>query len=150
MKNSWILGTLRWRSDFRLPGLRLCFFGWVLVHFSIWREGGRGVGTHDADDTFASGAFGEFARVQDVAGFAGAVAEPVVLADFVVEVAHIDAALWGIDLGAAGGHPNDANAVGRGGASCLDENREEKFGEEERGYVVSAELQVVALFGFAA
>lgn len=63
---------------------------------------GKGGGSHDANDALALKAFGEFAAVKHVARFAGAVLHPCVLVRFVVEVVHVDAALGGVDFGAAG------------------------------------------------
>lgn len=88
--------------------------------------------------------------MENVSGFAGAVLHPCVLVLFVVEIAHVDASLGGIDLGAAGGDPDHAHAVRRGRARRLCQDGMKEFGQEERRDVVGAELLLVALDGLAA
>lgn len=88
--------------------------------------------------------------MKDVAGFAGTVPHPIVFADFVVEIVHIDPTLWGIHLCTARGNPDDANAISGGVAGRLGENRMEQLGEEEGSHVVGAELHVIALLCLAA
>lgn len=84
--------------------------------------------------------------MQDVSSFAARVLGPDTLFIVVVHVCEVDRRRRGT-IGGAGGNPDHTHGVLGCDLSCSGEDGVDEVGEEERGEIVHANLQLVALHG---